>query len=1213
MYVGLGLFLFCLVSTQGHAELVSEWKFDGNAKDSVGNNHGTLKGNPTWGADRFGDQGKALSLDGKDDYVDCGNDASLSFVDSSHVMDRPFSITWWQKSNIVPNLSRTETGEYTGKCVGVLMKKGEYFIEWSNSFRVYLHDGNENGNIGRVGGVDVKQNEWTYIVVTYDSSRTSDGIKFYQDGRLVPSGICSGVKGTYTTMKNKNHPLMIGRSRGFRFNGLMDDVKIYNHALNPEEVNARYLQELPPAAAPLVKKGADTPEEVVIQSTSEASVIIDGSLSDKVWKDAKWYSGFHTFGKPQKQMAKPKTSFAMVHDDENLYIAVRADEPEPAKIKALVTKRDGCTWMDDSIEIFIDSEGEGARHCQFVVNSKGVLYDSQVIRGGILATPEWNSGAKVSTRINTDAWFLEISIPFSCLSFHPDNLTVWRLNIVRSRFVTSKRELFTYAPVRGSFHDTVNFVAADIRNVDLSPFLLNVICPNALKCYLRQGQMFAGAKLLIKNTSHLPREVDIRAILNVGGKEATTVLSAVRLSPDARHQEDITFPIPAMGKGILSVSIQDIESQKVVSRDESSVEVNYTPLKVAVLRPHYRNAIFAGQNIKDIELEVITAIAPEERQEYIFEFLLKSDKEILRRKTKIMGEKTIVSVPLPGLKAGKYQMEGKLIHNSSGNVTAKWQDILHNKLAPKKGEVRFDENMVCLIDNKPFLPFGIFGSAWPKGIWDAVELGCNSIEFCTTVLNENNVKNLDELHQAGLKLVTYSYPGNFPIPIWGKKSFGKSLTSEQEQRLRSHVRKWKDNPDILAWYTGNEPQPSEASIKAMKQVDNIIKEEDPYHPTLIINCNIKNIGYYEPAMALIMPDPYPGFIKNGGWGKSLLTTHSVKEAVRVSRGRKPVWVVMHAFNWNTFGKTEQRAPDFIELRNQMYQATIAGAKGFFWYCRYWIEPQVKIGLAYLAKEAQLLREAIFAPESSNKFTVIKGIRKSHDLHLSRRQVGKDSYLFAVSSSDRARNVKFSVSDIRDRKLFVVGEARNVRIKSGEFTDSFKPYDTHIYTTNESLAYQLNIAGVYKKIKANCTPIIKPGNLASKNCRTRLSWTRRLECFPSSNSIIDSIKGTSCWGEAGTVPSWVELTFDKPERISKVVVDSNISHLQVEVEKNGAWVKVAEVKTNKSDLRREVQTIKFPLVETKKLRLQSLALKRGKVVEGKFTEIWEIEVYGRKNK
>ena len=87
-------------------------------------------------------------------------------------------------------------------------------------------------------------------------------------------------------------------------------------------------------------------------------------------------------------------------------------------------------------------------------------------------------------------------------------------------------------------------------------------------------------------------------------------------------------------------------------------------------------------------------------------------------------------------------------------------------------------------------------------------------------------------------------------------------------------------------------------------------------------------------------------------------------------------------------------------------------------------------------------------------------------------------------------------------------------------------------------------------------------------------------------------------------------FAEPKRINTVVIDSNVRHLDIEVEKDGVWRKVADIKTDKHDLRREVQTIKFPLVETKKLQLQCLKVKDGGIVGGeKVIQIWEIEGYG----
>ena len=48
---------------QNRERLVTWWKFESDAKDSAGTNHGMPQGDPTYEAGRFG---RAISLDGDD-------------------------------------------------------------------------------------------------------------------------------------------------------------------------------------------------------------------------------------------------------------------------------------------------------------------------------------------------------------------------------------------------------------------------------------------------------------------------------------------------------------------------------------------------------------------------------------------------------------------------------------------------------------------------------------------------------------------------------------------------------------------------------------------------------------------------------------------------------------------------------------------------------------------------------------------------------------------------------------------------------------------------------------------------------------------------------------------------------------------------------------------------------------------------------------------
>jgi hypothetical protein len=86
---------------------------------------------------------------------------------------------------------------------------------------------------------DLTLNQWHQIVGTYDGSIA----KLYIDGELKASG-----QGSYTIMHDDT-PLCFSREISQPnydgFNGIIDNVMIYNRALNAEEVEAQYTSLLP--------------------------------------------------------------------------------------------------------------------------------------------------------------------------------------------------------------------------------------------------------------------------------------------------------------------------------------------------------------------------------------------------------------------------------------------------------------------------------------------------------------------------------------------------------------------------------------------------------------------------------------------------------------------------------------------------------------------------------------------------------------------------------------------------------------------------------------------------------------------------------------------------------------------------------------------------------------------------------------------------------
>ena len=209
--------------------LVGYWSMNEGAGtvagDGSGNgNRGTLTGGPTW---VDGKRGKALSFDGGDDDVLVADNNSLDFGTGD------MSISAWIKPNTVTTANQAivdktggGTAAYrfnTSNADGDRLKftRGSLFVDGVGS----------NDNV-LVAGV------WQHIAAVVNTSGT-DIVTFYVNGVAQGSGNLAN-----SSFTNAN-PLMIGQkgydgSSVVNFNGLIDEVRIYNRALSAAEIQTLY-------------------------------------------------------------------------------------------------------------------------------------------------------------------------------------------------------------------------------------------------------------------------------------------------------------------------------------------------------------------------------------------------------------------------------------------------------------------------------------------------------------------------------------------------------------------------------------------------------------------------------------------------------------------------------------------------------------------------------------------------------------------------------------------------------------------------------------------------------------------------------------------------------------------------------------------------------------------------------------------------------------
>ena len=208
--------------------LVAHYTFDEGsgttAGDSSGNgNTGTLTNGPTWTTGKVGSG--AVSFDGTNDVISITDVPTLNFGASGS-----FSVSFWTKPNEV-------TGNFIAKIASSLADGWRFYRFSGTLFRFFVREtGGDDTSTGVIATMTA--GKWTHVVGVVN--RANNTMYLYFDGVSVgtPTNI-SGVGDLSTTGTN----LHIGSYRvasGDYVNGSLDDVRIYNRALTPAEINELY-------------------------------------------------------------------------------------------------------------------------------------------------------------------------------------------------------------------------------------------------------------------------------------------------------------------------------------------------------------------------------------------------------------------------------------------------------------------------------------------------------------------------------------------------------------------------------------------------------------------------------------------------------------------------------------------------------------------------------------------------------------------------------------------------------------------------------------------------------------------------------------------------------------------------------------------------------------------------------------------------------------
>ena len=172
-----------------------------------------------------------------------------------------------------------------------------------------------------------------------------------------------------------------------------------------------------PAAAARAAGGLDEEAQPVVADRVSASVKIDGQLNEEVWSRAPIRRQWITFNPAYGEKLDFPTDVWLAYDGGNLYFAFRCHDPEPARIKTSLAKRDS-GGSDDWVGVAIDGLNNRQSTFEFYVNPSGVQLDgmtSAMYADSLDIAHDfvWESAA----RIDAGGYTVEIRIPLESLRF----------------------------------------------------------------------------------------------------------------------------------------------------------------------------------------------------------------------------------------------------------------------------------------------------------------------------------------------------------------------------------------------------------------------------------------------------------------------------------------------------------------------------------------------------------------------------------------------------------------------------------------------------------------------------------------------------------------------------------------------------------------------------------------------------------------------------
>jgi hypothetical protein len=322
------------------------------------------------------------------------------------------------------------------------------------------------------------------------------------------------------------------------------------------------------------------------------NITVDGKFDEPEWHTAGWENQFVQHEPSEGKTPYMQTEYALLYDENNVYVAIKSHDTNPDSISLRLTRRD--VYDGDMVGIIFDTYHDLRTGFSFIVSAAGVKSDFLISDDGVNEDPTWDPIWWVKTLKTNEGWNAEMRIPLTQLRFAEGDEQIWGMQVLR--YIFRKDELSSWQPMK---RDKAGFISQfgtlkGIKNIkpknslNVTPYLVarterfEKEPDNPFRATGKTNDFTAGLDAKIGLTNYLTMDLTINP--DFGQVEADP--SEVNLSTYETFFEE-KRPFFIEGKNILNYQLQ-------FGDGDLSAEGLFYSRRIG-RRPHYSPELESGE------------------------------------------------------------------------------------------------------------------------------------------------------------------------------------------------------------------------------------------------------------------------------------------------------------------------------------------------------------------------------------------------------------------------------------------------------------------------------------------------------------------------------------------------------------------------------------------------------------------------------------------